>query len=187
MIFMNMTDYKKKGKTALFIGLLGGLFFVFCLSACGSKSKADFDTDLQHCPQKPSPIFREGMNGVKSAKFDLQKTQSIENIVFADNSTLEIIQMGCAQISQEFRFELTKKQPNRAAAEVAEVAAAKFAAIAQLDTKLVGLGNWSGMLKAVKDSLKIGEPIELEPHHFLKLDCLSQNENSLLIVTIFEK
>ncbi len=162
------------------------LFSACLLGACGG-SKADFDNDLPHCPQIPSAIFQNGMKGIKSAKFELQKNKSIENIVFADNSNLEIIQMGCAHISQEFRFELNDILLTNDATQIAQIASNKFKDIAKLAPRLASLGNWSSMLQNAKDSLKIGEPLELEPHHFLKLDCVSQNENSLLIVTLFEE
>ena len=176
---------------ATFLTIFFTIFLAIFLAGCGEKTKADFDNDLPHCPQKPSAIFQNGMNGVKNANFELQATKSVENVVFNDDSHLEIIQMGCAHINQEFRFEIAenagKNVDNRDAAKVAEMAAEKFAKLAKLDPKLAGLGEWSGMLLSVKDALKIGEPMALEPHHFLKIDCFSQDKNTLLIVNIFEE
>ncbi len=163
--------------------LLPTIFF----TACGGASKKDFEADLEHCPQKPTAIFQSSMNGIKAAKFTLEKTKSIENVTFADGSNLELIQMGCAHISQEFRFEINDFSAKNEASEVAEMAAEKFSYIAKLDSKLAGLSNWAAMLREVKSGLKIGEATELEPHHFLKIDFLPQDKNALLIVTIFDK
>ena len=161
-----------------------GLIFLF---GCGNTSRSDFDTNLAACPQKPTPIFQTGMKGVSATKFSLEATKSIENIRFSDSTTLEIIQMGCAHVHQEFRFELTERLPLDDAAAVGELAAQKFTAIAQLDSRLAGLGSWAGMLREAKTQLKIGEAIALEPHHFLKVDGFAQNKNSLLIVSIYEE
>lgn len=154
---------------------------------CGNASRADFDTNLLACPQKPTPIFRAGMKGVSATTFTLEPTKSIETVAFSDSTNLEIIQMGCAHVHQEFRFELAEPLPLDDAAAVGELAAQKFTAIAQLDSRLAGLGGWAGMLREAKTQLKIGEAIALEPHHFLKVDGFAQNKNSLLIVSIYEE
>ncbi len=184
-----MTLFKIKKQAVLFAVLFvaATIFASVFFTACGGSSKKDFEANLEHCPQKPTAIFQPTMNGIKSTKFVLEKTKSVENVTFADSSSLEIIQMGCAHISQEFRFEINEFQPKNEASEVAELAAEKFSYIAKLDEKLAVLGNWASMLRAVKSGLKIGEAIELEPHHFLKIDFLPRDKNALLIVVIFDK
>jgi hypothetical protein len=167
------------------------LFSYIVIQGCGSKQNpSDFDTDLTHCPQKPSAFFAPTMQGVASHEFSLAATKSVERVAFDNGSALEIIQSGCAKIKQQFVFSLPG---NFAQAEAStavfwtENAIQQFNTLAKLDPKLNGLAMWSSALNAVKADLKIQEPLELEPHRFISLDRIVSESSALLIVTLSEE
>jgi hypothetical protein len=167
------------------IGLL--VISLLIMGSCQTKkSAADYDNDLPHCPAKPTALFDKTMTGVTAAAFELRPTESVETVVFADSTRLVITQTGCAKVSQNFEFTLLGKYTAADGATWAAVAVTQFRKLAAADQKLQGLGMWAQFIEQAQPTLHLGEPIELEPHRFLRLDRVVQPTGAVLIVRMYE-
>ena len=175
-----MTQFSKNN-------VYGLLLCVGSMGCDAAKTPADYDSDLLHCPAKPTALFDSKMQGVTAATFVLHPTESLENVVFANGNRLVITQTGCAKVCQNFEFSLLGKYTNADAATWAAEAVKQLQVLAATDPKLQGLGMWAQYIAQAQDSLHIGEPIALAPRRFLRIDRLVQPTEATLIVRMYEE
>jgi hypothetical protein len=89
------------------IFLLSFIAFSLCLASCGNSK-----TEKICAYGEPTPILSTEIEGVSEYNFTAKDSSSIETALLTDTSLLTnnlrftLIQSGCENIKQEFRFEL---------------------------------------------------------------------------------
>ena len=152
----------------------GALLFLLFAVACGNpKPKPkDFDKHLADCPKgAPTSLLSDKTAGMKAHSFVLHDAESVETVAFDDGTTLEVVQTGCEHIRQEFAFtEPSDEAANLTDARWCALAAKSLRTLSHRSAALEPIGLWATMLEAHLEDFKRGQPLELEPHHYLTVD-----------------
>lgn len=153
---------------------------LFALSACqNGPSKND------NCQTQPQAMLQAGMRGVAEHHFEAKGTNSEEQVKFANGKTLTILQSGCEQVRQEFRFELKETPPADADDKFwVDQTILNLAALAVLDPQLMPLGNWVMMIRAQKNDIRIAETKALEGGFYTKIDRITSDDRVYLVIVL---
>lgn len=130
-------------------------------------------------------MLQAGMRGVAEHHFEAKGTDSEEQVKFANGKTLTILQSGCEQVRQEFRFELKETPPADANDKFwVDQTILNLAALAVLDPQLMPLGNWVMMIRAQKDDIRLAETKALEGGFYTKIDRITSSDRVYLVIVL---
>jgi len=153
-------------------------FFLLQCSGTGSSNQ----NETCDAPP-PQSIFNEGVSQIKSHKFILTGHNSEENIKFDDGSTLIIFQSGCEKIAQEFRFHL---EPNKEM-DMASLGIERLMFLANLEDKYMSFANWAEAIDALRQEFANANDVEVEPGFYVGLDKIDGNNQTTMVVRLFQK
>jgi len=158
------------------------LLLAILLLSLGSCQNGQSKDD---CKTKPQAMLQAGMRGVAEHHFEAKGTDSEEQVKFANGKTLTILQSGCEQVRQEFRFELKETPPADANDKFwVDQTILNLAALAVLDPQLMPLGNWVMMIRAQKDNLRLAETKALEGGFYTKIDRITSDDRVYLVIVL---
>lgn len=142
------------------------LWICLCvLAGCESKPTCRYGV-----PQALLPDKMEGM--VKhDAKIEGQNGQ--ERAKFADGSALEILQSGCDELHQEFRFLSAVPLPDSLG--LGSLAAAQFFQLAAKDERLAAFEQWAQMFQSVDSVAMPGQVLQVDKGMAIKMDKINRN------------
>ena len=157
-------------------------FFLAC--ANNDKGNEAAEADLSQCKLgKPTAIFSTKMSNIATQNFVEQPSETVETVAWKSGLQLELTQSGCQHIKQVFQF---TRPENKTATPLfwLQDAANCFKEMAATDEKLASLGMWAGMIEQNLSQFQLGQALEVEKGHFIKIDCMM---NQLLMVTLSDK
>ncbi|MFK7936945.1 MAG: hypothetical protein AB8G22_25750, partial [Saprospiraceae bacterium] len=129
--------------------LLFSLSFLLLFIACSSD---DPFADCQY--GRPQPVFSSTTPQVVHHAFGIRALQGIEQVQFANDMKLELIQKGCDDIIQEFTFELPGQFESQETAFWIKQALEQFRYLSQLDEQYADLEMWVQAIGAVAAEIK---------------------------------
>ena len=161
------------------IAVLSIISFLFL--SCGGPSQKS------NCPLgKPTPIFNQDLAKVKSHAFTANGQKGLENVVFSDESHLELIQDGCDKISQEFRFKTDKFNSEWSANQWFEAGIERIRFMANVSEQHAIFNQWADALNAQQNSWKLSGPLELGPGFSAKVDRIISGQEAYIIIVFFQ-
>lgn len=168
------------------------LFFlimtIFSIIACGNKSKSSANQPFGDCKYgPPKAIFSDEIPKVSSHEFQLNPQTAVENVIFSDKLSLELIQSGCEKPIQEFRFTLPFDSKGLTDENWIDLSIDMFSFMGGLSESLQPFLFWFGALKDLKGQLKLGLPHELEQGRFVKLDKIASGQQGILIIILYQE
>ncbi len=138
--------------------------------------------DFSQCKYgMPSAIFSQTLKQVKAHSFQLKSQEAIEIIHFDNDVKLELIQSGCDEIRQEFRFTIKNFQKSNFQHTIDE-ALKQLRYLGGLSDQYASFSFWSDAIAQKSMQLKAGEVYEIESNRFVKIDLIPENKQAILIV-----
>ncbi len=161
--------------------LLWGVCLLFFACTNSSTNDNQAENDLSQCKTgKPTPIFTHNMANIVKHSFQELPSQTTETVVWKSGLALELTQSGCKHIKQLFQFE--RPENKTATPEFwLQDAANCFKEMAATDEKTASLGMWANVIEQNLSQFHLGEAVEVEKGHFIKIDCMM---GKLLVVTL---
>ncbi len=156
------------------------LLFVACKSDSSKSGKCKYG--------KPTAIFADTMPNVAKHLFQMKKGTGIEMVVFKNKLLLEIEQSGCNDIHQQYSFIMFGKfKPDTDDAVWKQLAIKHFRDLAQVSPSLAAFDAWANAIDAVKDRLKLSEPMMLEGQNEVRIDKILSEDKATLVVQFSSK
>lgn len=150
---------------------------VLLLSACKNEPKA--------CKYgAPQSIFSPELEKVVSHQFEVIKQDASEQINFENGIELEIIQSGCDSIRQVFQIvfhqDLSKEKPEYFIEKSIEL----FHYLGSVSSKHFSLNVLSQTIQDRFHDFKLGQPLELQPNFYIKIDKIGSMEQTMLAIEL---
>lgn len=156
------------------------------LSACnGTEKSSEPFADCKY--GTPIAIFKPGLPGLVSHQFDLNETESIEQLEFKDSLELTLVQSGCDERKQEFQFKLMgnyQDQPNEFWVEQTLDLLQK---LGRLSPDYQVFNAWAEALSLQQDKIRLAQPSEVQPGFFVRIDKILSQEHAILLLILSEK
>jgi hypothetical protein len=153
----------------------------------------------------PTALFSANTPGVSRHEFELNGQNSFEKLnldslfELSDRDAaiklfmpiqLQILQSGCAELTQEIRIEfydnIAKMPQSFSAPELTNIVAQVFAKISTLDAKAMAFAGLAEALIEEQDAIKYGNPTDLTGGFSIQLDKMHSSESTIVTV-IFKK
>ena len=135
----------------------------------------------------PTPMFSNELEGVVHHDFQKKNQQSVEMVSFDSGVDLEVLQEGCENLKQEFRFTVKGNRENVPDSLWMKEASRQFAYIATLSAKLMPMKQWGDAIEQVRGQMKLGEPAALSENIHLTIDRINGRGESTLLVVLESK
>jgi hypothetical protein len=154
--------------------------FAACKSDSSKKGKCKYG--------KPTAIFSDTMPMVAKALFQIKDETGIEMVAFKNKLLLEIEQSGCNDIHQQYSFIMFGKfKPNTDDMVWKQLAIKHFRDLAKVSPSLAAFDAWANAIDAVKDKLKLSEPMMLEGQNEVRIDKILSEDKATLVVQFSSK
>lgn len=160
------------------------LLIMIALAACQSEAKNSSANDFSNCKYgKPKAIFPANLPSIADHQFEIKDKTAIENITLKDGLKIEIFQLGCNHIEQEFHFFLA---PNSIAdeQELFKTSLELFGKMANLDESLKPFDFWASAIADNASKFKKGKKMELQQNIFVQIDHIDSSDHTLLRIVL---
>ncbi len=163
------------------------LLLIICLNSlnsCGERSP----NKAEDCKYgKPVSIFSNEFEQILEHNFVLKGLEGTENVVFENGIKLELIQSGCENLQQEFRFIIPETMTGEVPNIWVEYAIQLFYYMGNLDISLAQFSFWSQAFEELKEDLGNGTSLQLEPGRWVKVNGINSSDHSILIVLLSQQ
>ncbi len=150
---------------------------VLLLSNCGDKKEpCKYGT--------PQSIFSPDLEKVVSHNFTSSKQNATETIVFQNEMELTIFQSGCDSIRQVFQTTFNEDLSGEAPEYFIEMAIQSFHYLGSVSSEYFSLNSLGETIQDRFHDIKLGKALELQPNYFIKIDKITSNDQTLLIVEL---
>lgn len=148
---------------------------VLCFSCSSEKDKESSNLDPADCLYNaPVAIFQQVQDSLLNYTFerlgDYKTSESFE----LGSEQVEIIQSGCDQISQEFRFQTNSEL------EIVDYASDIFNRFSALDPSLFALNQFANEFQRQGELIKTGQKIQFSEIIYLKMDETPMGESRII-------
>ncbi len=158
---------------------MASLGLLLASAACSPQGKPP------RCPAgTPVPIASDTMAAVVQHQFERRGQESLEQIAWADGTTLELYQSGCDHIRQEFRFRLPDVALPESQPALAALAARRFRKMSGMSPAWVPFGQWADALEDLAPQVRAGVPLALPGGIRLRVDAIESGSEWWLIVVM---
>lgn len=141
--------------------------FFFLLSSCSvenSNSNASNSVESDCLYNAPVAIFETVKDSLTNYQFEkLGPNKTLESFLLK-NEQIEIIQNGCNEISQEFRFQTNSEK------SIVDFATDIFNSFSALDPSLFVLNQFATEFQNQKELIKTGQKVQFSDIIYLKMD-----------------
>lgn len=165
------------------------IFLVLFLISCHSEQTTKQQDYFRDCLYSaPEPIFVKYLSDIKFHKFQLDREKGVEKVNFDNGLELEIIQTGCNQMKQEFRFSIYGNMNTREPEFWIQQAGKYFFYLGALDEYLLPLYEWGELLVRNAPYMRLNKNFEVVEDFLIQVSLRQENaEKAILIVTISEQ
>ena len=163
------------------------LFFYFfisaiALSACGDRSAPK---KLEDCPAgKPKPVFSEQMPGVSGHRFTAESYSATEEFTLGDSMAITLIQSGCEQPVQEFRFSFSYTPERDDPVFWADKCVDILYDLSRLSPEVAPLAAWAQAIEAPPPNIILGEPFLIQQGIYVSVDRIRAASGVILLLTL---
>ncbi len=163
--------------------------FLLGISSCAN----DASNNTKECKAEDfKAIFSADISGVENYKFEVDQQSSTEsfqlNGLLRFPINMEVIQVGCKNLSQELRFELMDKEdkvpPNIPPQDCAGIIIGLFENIGQLDPSLFTFVDFAQVMKTKYAKFEYNQPVLLQDGFTMQIDKMHSTESTTLFVII---
>ena len=163
-------------------GMLG--FYLGFLMGCTEQPQDPF----ANCKyKKPTAIFSPQTIAIAKHQFEVKQKEGIEQITFANGLSLEVIQSGCHQITQDFYFTLEgqflQNEPHHF---WVEKTIEQFMYLGHLGEAYAPFTFWAQAIQGKKEAFRLGEAVHLEATYFVEINKILSADYAILTVKLFE-
>jgi hypothetical protein len=165
------------------------IFLVLFLTSCHSEPATKQQDYFRDCLYSaPEPIFIKHLSAIKFHEFQLNRERGVEKVSFDNGLELEIIQTGCNQMKQEFRFSIYGNMDNKEAEFWIQQAGKYFFYLGALDEYLLPLYEWGELLIRNAPYMQLNKNFEVVEGFLVRVAIRQGNpEKAILIVAISEQ
>jgi len=163
------------------------VFFCFfisaiALSACGDRSAPK---KLEDCPAgKPKPVFSEQMPGVSGHRFTAESYSATEEFVLGDSMAIALIQSGCEQPVQEFRFSFSYTPDRDDPVFWVGKSVDALYDLSSLNAAVAPLAAWAQAIEAAPPNIILGEPFSVQQGIYVSVDRIKGASGVILLLTL---
>ena len=146
--------------------------------------------DNKTCAYKPSPIFQEDLPHIEQYKYEESGVQSLESIWLDRGMLLEVYQEVCNTSRQEYRFTVPGPTDDfRAWADSLwfKEASRQLVFLSSLSQKQAPLKSWGDVIEQARPMMKLAEPFEVEQGVFVKVDKVLAEDQTTLLVELYQE
>ena len=158
------------------------MFVCFFIVRCGEnqpKSASEF-ADCKY--GSPKAIFSDAVPQITAHSFKIFNKEGIELVRFDNGMVLELIQSGCNEIVQSFKFRIPGDHRAKNALDWVDEAVNQLRYLGGLDEKFASLAFWGNEIEQRKSEIKLGARHDIQQGFKVKIDkVLSTNESILLL------
>lgn len=168
-------------KSIFFLVLLIGLFIV----GCGDDAPKQNSTDFSDCKYgKPEAIFSASIPQITSHSFNIHQREGIELANFDNGIKMELIQSGCDNIIQSFKFRIPGDHRKKSSLEWVDEAVKQLRYLGGLDQKYAALSFWGNEIEQIKSTLKLGSTQDIQQGFKVKIDKVLSTRESILLLEL---
>lgn len=131
----------------------------------------------------PEPVFNERLPGIEEHRFESKGRNSSEFIQLADGTQVELLQSGCTELVQEFRFTLPQEALSPTMNHQ-DLAAAQFRKLAALGPNFQVFNAWGQAIVDQGEEFRLGATAEVGPGFSATVDQIQMGTEQLLIVRL---
>ena len=145
--------------------LIKTVMFLLIVSACSKDNSGKQDSASSDCLYNaPVAIFEQVKDSLMNYNFEVLGThKTTESFMMLDDQ-IEIIQSGCNEISQEFRFQ------TKSSLDIVDYSSDIFNKFSALDPALFALNQFASEFQNQKELIKTGQKIQFSEIIYLKMD-----------------
>ncbi len=161
-------------------------YLIFCwfIVGCGNaapKGKSDF-SDCKY--GKPAAIFSDKIPDITAHSFNIFQNEGIELVRFTNGMVMELIQSGCDNIVQSFKFQLPGDHRKKNALDWVEEAVIQLRYLGGLDPKFASLSFWGNEIEQRKSAIKLGSTHDIQQGFKVKIDKVLSSSESILLLEL---
>ena len=156
------------------------LFILGLFTNCGNTEKKAEDCPLG----KPTAIFSDTLQQVKSHHFELNGQSSVETILFDSGMELELSQEGCEEILQEFQFKIKDIPDKNKTLSWVEMGVVQFKFLSSLGEQFSPFFMWATAIEDAKERFSMNTPQEIGPGFFVTFNKVPGNDSNILIIKL---
>ena len=175
--------YNNPKSISTLILLLVGILIVGCGDEAPTKASKKTKSDFSDCKYgKPEAIFSAAIPQITAHSFNIHQREGIELVKFDNGITMELIQSGCDNIVQAFKFRIPGDHRKKSNLEWVNEAVKQLRYLGGLDQKFASLSFWGNEIEQINTILKLGSTHDIQQGFKVKIDkVLSINESILLL------
>ena len=130
---------------------------ILCIAlvACTNTTKT--------CPLgTPQAIFEPNLPGITQHHFEVKGQESLEEVMLDRGVYLKLYQTGCESLRQEFQFQVPGNYSTFPDSMWMKEAVRQFYHLGNLSPKTAGLKQWASAIEAVRPTMRLAEPKQLD-------------------------
>lgn len=139
------------------------------------------------CKYKPEPIFAKDMPHIVQYNFEKEGSQSLESVMLDRGILLEIGQDVCEKTKQEYRFTVKGDFTAQPDSFWLKEASREFVYLSSFSPKQAGLKDWGDMIEQRRADMALGKEHEVQPGVFVRIDRVSNVDESTLTVVFSQQ
>lgn len=176
-------------RLSTYLSFPAGVILFFWLMGCTNR-KSEEDAFTRCLYEAPSPVFADDLAGVAGHHFKLESQSAVEFLAFEDGLELTVLQSGCDQIRQEYRFSIPSGQADGHEGNekewVAEVIRL-LQRLARMGPEYLSFHSWARAIADNADHIRLREPAELSTGFFAQIEVSHTQGHAILTLILFEK
>ncbi|MFN0215829.1 MAG: hypothetical protein ACKVT2_16340 [Saprospiraceae bacterium] len=139
------------------------------------------------CKYKPEPIFSKDLPHVLQYNFEKEGSQSLESLLLDRGILLEISQEVCGETKQEYRFNVKGAFSAQPDSFWLKEASRQFVFLSTFSPKQAPLKDWGDIIELRRAEMALGQPREVQPGVFVRIDRVLSPEEATLSVVFSQK
>lgn len=163
---------------------ISNLLFFFVILAFLFTNCNETESKKECTFGEPVPIFKSTNEAVRKTTFQKNGRQGIEEVLFKNGISLELIQDGCDEVKQDFSFKLPPSNAAQPDTFWVEKGSQLLRYLSKTDLTLTQFGQWAGMIDQNKALFKLGEAQEVQPNYFITVDKINSPNETIVKVTL---
>ncbi len=158
-------------------------FFITTLTfSCRLANKEPETNDCKY--GIPTAIFQKNQPNVEMHSFRASETEGTEIVRFSNGVVLTLLQSGCNNIRQEFRFEFPTApetdQPQYWIAQSINL----LRMLGSMGPDYQVFSMWAQAIEARAKEIKLAETLELQQGFYTRIDRIAGANNATLVITL---
>lgn len=158
------------------------IFITILTLACQRNESGSNGNDCKY--GAPKAVFLAQDEFVESHEFVVNENEATEQVSFQDGTKLTLIQSGCENIRQEFRFALDSIPDNTEPSYWIAQTVAKLRLLGSLGPDYFAFTSWAQEIEQQMDTIKLSESFELQPGFFVRIDPIRGANDATLVLIL---